>query len=125
MVSGGDLRSTALTVFVGFSSTFSGFLSSSFIPFSFSMASSFSFFVALIYVCTGDSCEDWLCERLLLPPSGVCRCSCCSKDMRNLFKLSLRTSECDFFFFFFKGALESTSVVNFGSFSSSSRCDCC
>lgn len=120
MVSDGDLHCTTLMVF---SSSFSGFLSSSFVPFSLFKAS--SFFVVWIYVWTGEFCEDWLWDRLLLPPSGVCRGSCCSEDMRNLFKLSLRTSECDFFFFFFRLALENTSVINFDSFSSPSRCECC
>lgn len=124
MVSDGDLHCTMLTVFVGFSGSFSGFLSFSFALFSLSAASSFSFFVERSYIWTGDSCEDWLCDRLLLPPSGVRRSSC-SEDMRNLFKLNLRTSEWDFFFFFFRLAFENASVVNCSSFSSSSRCDCC
>lgn len=125
MINDGDLRCTTVPVLAGFSSSFSDFLSS---PFAFSLSralSSCPFFPILVglYERTDDSCEDWLCDRLLSPPSeGVWRDSC-SVDRRNLFKLSLRTRDCDFFFFFFKVAAElSAAIVGFCSFLSS---DCC
>lgn len=110
---------TTVTVFDDVSSNFSGFLSSPFVPFSFSEVLLFCCPCFLIgsFERTGDSCGDWVCDRLLLsPPSGVCRVS--SEDRRNLLKLSLRTSECDFFFFFFF-------KIEDADFGSSSCCDCC
>lgn len=111
--------------FVGFSSGFSGFLNSSFALSLSGVSLSSCPFLSVpieLYECTGDSCED--CDRLLsLIPSGVCRVSC-SEDRRNLFKLSLRTSECDFFFFLvFRVAAETVSMDDgFCSLSWSSRC---
>lgn len=119
MVNDGDLRCTTVTVLTGFSVGFSGFLGS---PFSLSTSynvsgcssasypsrwPSLSISCPFLAVFDGlserldNSCDDWLCDRLLSPPSGVCLGSC-SVDRRNLFKLSLRTNEFDFFFFFFK-----------------------
>lgn len=124
MVNDGDLRCTTATVLAGFSSSFSDFLSSPF-AFSLSRASSSCPFLPILigpYECTGDSCEDRLCGRLLSPPSGGVWRDSCSADRRNLFKLSLRTRECDFFFFFFfkvAAELVSTAIVGFCSFSSS------
>ena len=119
MVNDGDLRCTTVTVLTGFSVGFSGFLGS---PFSLSTSynvsgcssasypsrwPSLSISCPFLAVFDGlserldNSCDDWLCDRLLSPPSGVCLGSC-SVDRRNLFRLSLRTNEFDFFFFFFK-----------------------
>ena len=117
MVNDGDLRCTTVTLLTSFSVGFSGFLGSPFSTFSWynavsrggASASHSSLSVSCPFLAIldglserlGDSCDDWLCDRLLSPPSGVCLGSC-SVDRRNLFNDSLRTSECDFFFFFFK-----------------------
>lgn len=121
MVRDGDLRCTTVTVVTGFSRQSSWCSFDLCSPFSWSCLSAaslsfsiFSFSNSLVPFRSRvtlslrglsdwfwDSWDDWLWDRLLSPPSGVRLVSCSDPDNLNLFKLSFRTSELDFFFSFF------------------------
>lgn len=124
-VNDGDLHSTTITVLVGSSSGFSALARISSASLLFEESSSRSSFPVSVRAaeCTGDFCEDRPCDRLLSPiSSGARRLSC--SGARNLLKLSLRTNECDFFFFFVFAVVAKTGStdVGFCFFSSPSSC---